>query len=95
MIHIPWRRLTSYFTQRSVHPTYISTIVLQSGFWQVPVAEEDRDKTCFITPFGTYRFVRMPMGLKNAPMTFSRLMDKFRLGLGDRAVFAYLGDILI
>lgn len=74
---------------------YMSTIDLQSGFWQVPVATEDKDKTCFVTPFGTFRFNRMPFGLKNAPMTFARLMDRFRAGLGDRAVFAYLDDILV
>lgn len=81
--------------QSAKSTAYMSTIDLQSGFWQVPLAEEDKDKTCFITPFGTYRFNRMPFGLRNAPMTFSRLMHRFRSGLGERAVFAYLDDILI
>lgn len=74
---------------------FMSTIDLQSGYWQVAVAPEDRDKTCFVTPFGTFRFNRMPFGLKNAPLTFVRLVDKFRAGLGDRAVFAYMDDFLI
>ncbi|GFX82279.1 retrovirus-related Pol polyprotein from transposon 17.6 [Trichonephila clavipes] len=52
----------------------------------------DRDKTTFVCPFGTYRFKRMPFGLKIAPATFQRLMDIFRRGL---PVLAYLDDIII
>jgi hypothetical protein len=33
--------------------------------------KEDDEKTSFITPFGTYCFVRMPEGLKNAGQSFS------------------------
>jgi hypothetical protein len=35
------------------------------------VAKEDEEKTSFITPFGTFCFVRMPKGLKNAGPTFT------------------------
>jgi hypothetical protein len=35
--------------------------------------KEDKEKTSFITPFGTYYFVRMPEGLKNAGQSFSRM----------------------
>ena len=31
------------------------------------VAEESRDYTSFVTPFGSYQFVRLPFGLSNAP----------------------------
>lgn len=74
---------------------FMSTIDLHSGYWQVPVATEDRDKTCFTTSFGTFRFTRMPFGLRNAPATFMRMMDRFRATLGDRLIFAYLDDILV
>lgn len=74
---------------------HMSTIDLRAGFHQVKVKEQDRDKTCFVTPFGTFRFKRMPFGLRNAPATFQRLMDKFLTGLYDICVFAYLDDWII
>jgi len=37
---------------------------------------EDEEKTSFITPFGTYCFVRMLEGLKNAGQSFSRMTSK-------------------
>ncbi|GFW77463.1 hypothetical protein TNCV_2498561 [Trichonephila clavipes] len=78
--------------QEAKHTAYISTIDLKSGYYQVNVNPADRGKTAFVCPFGTYRFKRMPFGLKNAPATFQRLMDIFRRGL---SVLAYLDDIII
>ncbi|XP_049878826.1 uncharacterized protein LOC126375782 [Pectinophora gossypiella] len=76
---------------------FISTIDLRSSYWQVSVAPGDRDKTAFVTPFGTYRFLRMPFGLKNAPATFQRLMDRFRSGsmIKDVTLLVYLDDLLV
>ena len=43
----------------------LSKIDLSKGFYQISVRLEDQDKTVFVTPFGKYRFKRMPFGLKN------------------------------
>lgn len=74
---------------------YMSTIDLRSGYWQVSVNPTDGDKTAIITPFGTFRFKRMPFGLKNSGATFQRLMDRFRRGLKDIVVIVYLDDIIV
>ena len=45
------------------------------AFHSLVVAEESRDYTSFVTPFGSYRFVRLPFGLSNAPSAYSRLVQ--------------------
>lgn len=81
--------------QEAKRTPYMTTLDLRSGYHQVSVKESDRDKTCFVTPFGTYRFLRMPFGLKNAPASFQRLMDRFKSGLPNVLVLAYLDDLIV
>ncbi len=72
----------------------MSKIDLAKGFHQVLVEESDRDKTCFVCPFGKYRFRRMPFGLTNAPSVFQRLMEEVLVGCEDCAR-VYIDDILV
>ncbi|CAG4987874.1 unnamed protein product [Colias eurytheme] len=74
---------------------YMSTIDLRAGYWQISVKEEHRDKTAFVTPFGMYRFRRMPFGLRNAPATFQRMMDRFRISLSHIKLMVYLDDLIV
>ena len=47
-----------------------------SGYNQVQIRKEDRGKTTFTTPWGTYEYIQMPFGLLNAGSTFQRDMDQ-------------------
>ena len=71
---------------------FFSNIDVLSAFWNVPMAEEDVEKTGFTTSFGNYEWLRMPFGLINASSTSQRLMDKVTSGLNDTA--AYIDDAL-
>ena len=54
---------------------YFSKMDLLSGLHQVRMATEDIQKTSFSSPFGTYAFNVMPLGLKNASKTFQRMVE--------------------
>ena len=75
--------------------SWFCTLDLRSGYHNVVIAEEDRNKTQFITRRGTFRWKRMPFGLSTAPGTFQRLMDLVMCGLSYESVLIYLDDLII
>ena len=74
--------------------SFITTLDLTRGYWQVPVEEKSRPLTAFATPFGLYQFRMIPFGLSGAPATFQRLMDRVLRGLESYSA-AYLDDVVI
>ena len=74
---------------------WFSAMDLASGYNQVPVAEKDRAKTAFCTPFGLFEWNRMPFGLCNAPGTFQRLMERLFGDQQCQTLLLYLDDIII
>uniref|UniRef100_A0A1X7TEE0 Reverse transcriptase domain-containing protein n=1 Tax=Amphimedon queenslandica TaxID=400682 RepID=A0A1X7TEE0_AMPQE len=73
---------------------FISTMDLAKGYWQVPLNNEDKEKTAFSTPNRLFQFITMPFGLSGAPATFQRMMDNVLRGTDDYAG-VYLDDIVI
>ena len=84
-------------TLESLHGSqYFTTLDFKSGYWQVPIKEEDKEKTAFHTSSGQlYEFNQLPFGLCNAPATFSRLMDRTLAGLACNICLYYLDDIIV
>jgi putative transposase len=71
-----------------------SSLDAASGFFQIPIKEEDRHKTAFRTESGVYEFCVMPFGLINAPATFTRWMTESFRGLRD-IMQVYMDDMII
>jgi cleavage and polyadenylation specificity factor subunit 1 len=71
-----------------------SKIDLVRGFHHVRVNPKDVEKTAIITPFGLFEHVFMPMGLRNSPATFQRLMDRI-LKPCELFCFWFIDDLII
>lgn len=72
-----------------------SAMDLTSGFYNVPMHEEDKKFTAFTTPVGLHEFNRLPQGLCNSPASFMRLMMSI---FGDQnflTLLCYLDDVLV
>jgi len=74
---------------------WFCTLDLLSGYHQVEMAEEDKEKTAFSTHRGHHQFTRMSFGLTNAPATFERLMDLVLKGLNWEQCLVYLDDVVV
>ncbi|UYV63487.1 hypothetical protein LAZ67_2004238 [Cordylochernes scorpioides] len=93
--------------QREVHPMPVvehmlgqlgearlfSKLDANSGFHQIPLSPDCQHLTTFITPFGRYKYCRMPFGISLAPEYFQRVMSIILQGMD--GVMCYLDDILI
>lgn len=74
---------------------YFSALDCASGYWQIPIAQEDQCKTAFSTQKGHFEFKRMAFGLKSAPATFQRLMNTILSELVGPRCLVYLDDVVI
>ena len=73
--------------------TLFTTLDLQSGYWQIPIDEKDKEKTAFSAGEGLYEFNVMPFGLTGAPATFQRCMNYLLMDVNHTMV--YIDDIII
>lgn len=70
-----------------------TTVDAKSGFWQVELDDESSRLTTFWTPFGRYRWLRMPFGISPAPEIFQRKLHEVTSGLKGVRVLA--DDVVI
>ena len=75
--------------------TWFSTLDLASGYWQVELDDDARDKSAFAVKGGLYSWNIMSFGLCNAPGTFERLMERVLSGLHWETLLVYLDDIIV
>ena len=74
---------------------FFSCLDLSSGYWQVELDPEDREKTAFSVGKRLWQYKDMVMGLKNAPPTFQRLVDLALQGIDWQHVLVYIKDICL
>ncbi|KAL6482004.1 hypothetical protein MHYP_G00100840 [Metynnis hypsauchen] len=78
---------------RLVGSTVFTTLDAASGFYQIPLYEDSKKLTTFITPFGRYAFRRLPFGITSAPEIFQRKMVETLTGL--EGIELFMDDILV
>ena len=81
--------------QRVIGSRMMSMLDGFSSYNKVMVKKEDRHKTTFITPWGTFEYLRIPFGLTNAGATFQRAMDFSFKGLIGKIIEIYQDDLTV
>jgi hypothetical protein len=66
-----------------------------SGYHQIWLCKEDEEKTSFITPFGTYCYMRMPESLRNAGPIFCGMTKAALKDQVGKNILSYVDDIVV
>jgi hypothetical protein len=66
-----------------------------SGYNQIKLKKEDKEKTAFITPYGVFCYQVMPFGLNNARATYQRMMQNCLESQIGRNIQVYIDDVVI
>ena len=72
-----------------------STFDLTSGYFQIPLKEEDIPKSAFVCKYGHFEMTGMPFGLNNSASTFQRTMEMALQGLQWITCLIYIDDIIV
>ena len=74
---------------------YWTTLDCAAAYWSMPLHEDDKEKTAFKVPRGSYEFNVTPYGLTNAGASYQRMMDVCLAGLPSDRILCYMDDIVI
>ena len=72
---------------------FVSTFDMLKGYWQVPLTQRASEISAFVTPSGLYQYKVMPFGMKNAPATFQRMVNKLVRDID--GCEGYIDDVVI
>ena len=78
---------------RMPNAKFFSKLDATQGYWQVQLDDESATKCTFNTPFGRYRFHRLPFGISSAPEVFQRIMSQ--IFDGNEGIEVIVDDLLI
>ena len=73
---------------------YFTTIGMSWRFHQPPMEPESKNYSAFSTPFGSFKWLRMPTGLTGSPNTFQSLMEHVLVGLTWNITVPYVDDCI-
>nr|GEX60377.1 reverse transcriptase domain-containing protein [Tanacetum cinerariifolium] len=88
-------------SQRRVNPKIHDVIkkevikLLDAGYFQIPIDPQDKEKTTFTCPYGTFAYRRMPFGLCNAPGTFQRCMIAIFHDMIENTMEVFMDEFLV
>ncbi len=74
---------------------YYSSVDLSSGYLQIKLSDSCKDKTAFTSGYNTYRFLRMPLGLRSSSHSFNRALRIALKDLIGKILYIFLDDILV
>ncbi len=93
--HYPLPVLNELLQSVSKHNAVFTNLGLLSGFWQIPMDDKSREITAFSTPAGPYEWLRLPMGLLNAPLTVQRMVNTLFSGVIGKGLFVCLDNLIV
>ena len=68
---------------------------MKSGYYQIGMADQDKENTAFVSHGGLFEFNVLSFGLCNGPAIFSQLISIVLNGIKIKYTIAYLDDVIV